>query len=46
MVLGILFCDRYQLDADLYAMTVIVTTFIGVAVLANGCAKLPLVALL
>jgi len=29
MVLGIVFCDRYQLDSSLYAMTVTVTTVLS-----------------
>lgn len=33
MVIGIVFCDRYQLDAELYAMTVIVTTLLSLVVL-------------
>jgi predicted permease len=29
MVLGIVFCDRYQLDTSLYAMAVTVTTVLS-----------------
>lgn len=33
MVLGIVLCDRYRLDAELYAMTVIVTTIVSLMAL-------------
>ncbi|MGZ8191007.1 MAG: AEC family transporter [Methylococcaceae bacterium] len=33
MVLGIVFCDRYQLDSSLYAMTVTVTTALSLITL-------------
>jgi len=33
MVLGIVFCDRYRLDASLYAMTVTVTTVLSLITL-------------
>ena len=33
MVLGIVFCDRYQLDSSLYAMSVTVTTLLSLATL-------------
>lgn len=33
MILGIVFCDRYRLDGDLYAMTVTVTTLLSLLTL-------------
>jgi len=33
MVLGIVFCDRYQLDGSLYAMAVTVTTLLSLVTL-------------